>query len=116
MRIGNTDIQITAGRASDWLSLLVFGSKLAAASAILGVIIGFVFRKHLFGQVIVSIVVSIAFFAVLEWRWGEPGEWSWRDPITSAAYLVAPAALFICAPTLFAALLVGRLCIRRKTS
>jgi hypothetical protein len=67
----------------------VFGAKLAAASAILGAIIGFVFRKHLFGQVTVSIVVSTAFFAVLEWHWGDSGEWSWRDPITSAAYLVA---------------------------
>jgi len=104
-----------ADRASDWLHLLAFGCGLAAASAILGAVVGFIFRGRIVAQLIASVIVSIAFFAVLEWRLGGSDEWSWRYPSTSLAYLFVPAVLLIGAPTLFAALLVGRLCMRHKS-
>jgi hypothetical protein len=71
--------------------------------------VGFIFRGRIVAQLIAGVIVSIAFSAVLEWGLWSPDEWSWRYPITSLAYLFAPAVLFIGAPTLLAALLVGRL-------
>ena len=112
---GESVVSIDAGSAQDWLHLLAFGCGLAAASAILGAVVGLIFRGRIVAQIIASVIVSIAFSAVLEWRLGGPGEWSWRYPITSLAYLFAPAVLFIGAPILFAALLVGRLCMRHKS-
>jgi hypothetical protein len=112
---GESAVSVDAGSASEWLHVLIMGAQLAAASVVLGAIIGFLFRGRVLLQVIASVIASVAFFALLEWRFGDPTEWSWHDPITSAAYLVGPAALFIGAPTLFAALLVGHLCMRGKS-
>ena len=113
---GESVVSIDAGSASEWLHVLVMGAELAAVSAVLGAIIGFLLRGRILAQVIASVITSVAFFALLEWRFGDSTEWSWHDPITSAAYLVGPAALFVLAPTFFAALFVGQLCMRRKAS
>jgi len=110
---GESVVSIEAGSASDWLHVLLIGCKLAAASVLLGAIIGFIFRGRQLHQIIASVLVSIAFVILLEWHLGSP-DWSWRFPITSLAYLFGPAAAFIGAPTMLAALFVGHLCARHK--
>ena len=112
---GESVVSVDAGSASQWLHVLVMCALLFAASAVLGTIIGFLFRGRVVLQVIASSIASVAFFALLEWRFGDPTEWSWQDPFTSAAYLVGPAAFLIVAPTVLAAIFVGDLCVRRKS-
>ena len=112
---GESVTSIDAGSASQWLHVIMMCALLAAASAVLGAIIGFLFRGRVLLQVIASSITSVAFFVVLEWRFGDPTEWSWHDPFTSGAYLVGPAAFLIVAPTVLAAIFVGQLCVRRKS-
>jgi hypothetical protein len=79
-----------------------------------GGVIGFVCRGRIPLQLCLSALISIAYFGVLEWRIGSPGEWSWTYPIASAMYLFGPFLILFFAPTFFVSLAVGG-CSREET-
>jgi hypothetical protein len=95
-------------------SSIGFFTALLCISAVTGALIGIVCRGRVIITVVAAIVVSVAFFVFLEWKFGSPEEWSWHDPLTSAAYLVGPFGYLIGAPMVLAALFVGRWCMRSK--
>jgi hypothetical protein len=83
-----------------------------STSAALGAILGLLGRGHQTMEVVAAILVSVGLFALAEWRFGDPVEWSWQHPIASAAYLLAPFALLFLAPAAGTAIFVGRLCAK----
>lgn len=83
-----------------------------STSAALGAVLGLLCRGHQTMAVVLAILVSVGLFALAEWRFGDPGEWSWQHPIASAAYLLAPFVLLFLAPATAIAVFVGRLCAK----
>jgi hypothetical protein len=91
-----------------------FFAAIVCVSAVVGVILGFVFRGRSVVTVVCSVLASLLLFATLEWRFGAPEEWSWQQPIASSAYLFGPFLILVAAPLVGVALLVGRCVMRRK--
>ena len=113
---GESVVSIEAGSATDWLHvLLVFGS-IACACLVAGALIGLLLRRRPHIQIPVGIVVSLVAYALLEWRFAAPGEWSWQHPIASAAYQIGSVALFFVAPTLLGVAIVHHFCSRHAHS
>jgi hypothetical protein len=98
------------------LSSIAFFVGIFCISAVIGALLGIVCRGRVALTVLLSLVVSLLFFASLEWQFGSPEEWSWGDPITSSAYLLGPFAALVAAPTVLAAVFVGRWWLRRKVT
>jgi putative effector of murein hydrolase LrgA (UPF0299 family) len=113
---GESVTWIDAGGAQQSLHLLVVFGSIACAFVIVGALIGVAVRRRPRLHVPIGIVVSILLYAVLEWRFAAPNEWSWHAPIASAAYLIGPMILFFVVPTLLGAALVRRFCFRREQS
>ena len=113
---GDSVTGIDAGTAQQWLHLLVVFGSIACAFVVVGALIGVIFRRRPRLHVPMGIVVSILLYALLEWRFADPNEWSWHAPITSAAYQIGPVVLFFVAPTLLGAAIVRRFCFRREQS
>ena len=78
--------------------------------------IGLVCRGRVRLQLLICVAVSIAYFAILEWKIGSPDEWSWTYPIASAAYLFGPFLLLFFAPMFVVSLAVGSWYSRRAGS
>lgn len=74
----------------------------------MGSLIGIMFRGRRLKQLIIATVASLFYAALIEWKLGDSTEWSWSDPIISVLYLFSPFVIFFLAPTLIAAMLVGR--------
>lgn len=74
---------------------------------LIGILIGLIFRRRTVLQICAALVISIVYFAILEWKIGDPDEWSWKHPIASAMYLVVPFFLLFLAPMVVAALVIG---------
>ena len=96
------------------LNSIAFFVGIFCISTVIGALLGIFCRGRVALTLFLSLVLSLSFFAALEWRFGIPEEWSWRDPITSSAYLVGPFAALVAAPTILAALFVGRWWLRHK--
>ena len=95
------------------LSSIAFFAAVFCVSAVIGAVLGIFCRGRVVDTVALSLLVSLLFFAALEWRFGSPEEWSWQYPLTSSAYLVGPFVALVAAPTVLAALVVGRWWMRR---
>jgi uncharacterized membrane protein YkgB len=83
-------------------------------SVLIGTLLGIVCRGRPKSSIICGIVVSILLFVILEWRFGGPDEWSPSEPFASAAYMIGPFVILVCAPMILVALFVGRWRMRRK--
>jgi hypothetical protein len=94
---------------------VILFASVFCASAVLGAVLGFLCRGRFILTVVLSLIASIVFFAMLEWKLGSPGEWSSEYPIVSSAYLAAPFGVLVLGPTLMAAVFVTRWWMRRKT-
>jgi hypothetical protein len=105
---GDTSVSIEAGTAQEWFQVLVVLGPYACGSAVLGAFIGVICRRRPRLQIPLSIGMSVTLYALLEWRFGHD-EWSWRYPISSAAYQVGPVALVFILPAMLAAIFIGRL-------
>ena len=93
---------------------IVFFAVVFCISGVIGAALGILCRGQLGRTVTLALLVSLFFFAVLEWTFGSPEEWSWQYPITSSAYLVGPFVALVAAPTVLVALVVGRWWQRRQ--
>jgi hypothetical protein len=93
---------------------IAFFAAVFCISGVIGAALGILCRGHIVRTVVFSLLVSLLFFAALEWRFGSPEEWSWQYPIASSAYLVGPFVALVAAPTALAALVVGRWWVRRQ--
>ena len=115
-QLGETTSGFDFGRLSDWLRVLAVFGSIACGLVIIGVLIGILFRRRPRLHVPVSIVVGVLLYALLEWRFAAPSEWSWHNPITSAAYQVGPIILCFIAPTWLGTAIVRRVYARREQS
>jgi hypothetical protein len=113
---GESVVSIEAGSAADWLHVVVVFGSIACACFVIGGLIGLLLRRHPQIQMPIGIVVSLASYAVLEWRFAAPGEWSWQHPIASAAYQIGPVVLFFVAPTLLGVAIIHHFCSRHAHS
>jgi Na+-translocating ferredoxin:NAD+ oxidoreductase RnfD subunit len=113
---GESVTGIDTGTAQQWLHLLVVFGSIACAFVVVGALIGVILRRRSSLQVPIGIVLSILLYALLEWRFADPNEWSCHASITSAAYQIGPVVLFFIAPTLLGAAIVRRFCFRRDQS
>ena len=104
------------GRLSDWLRVLAVFGSIACGLIIVGALIGILFRHRPWLHLPGSIVVGILSYALMEWRFAAPNEWSWHDPITSAAYQVGPMILIFVVPTWLGTAIVRRFYSRREQS
>jgi Na+-translocating ferredoxin:NAD+ oxidoreductase RnfD subunit len=111
---GETVVSVDVGTAQQWLHVLVVFGSIACALIIIGALVGFILRRRPRLQIPIAVVVGVSVYAVLEWRFADPTEWSWHDPITSAAYQIGPVILFFVAPTLLGAAIVRRFYSRRE--
>ncbi len=93
------------GSASEWLHLLVAMSPFIAMSVFLGVIVAIAFRRRRRFEVPITIAASVALYAFVAWLY-YPNEWSWRQPIVSAMYQIAPVVWFFVGPALLGAAIV----------
>lgn len=105
---GESVVSIEAGSASEWLHVIVVFGSVFLAFIVIGALIGFLLRRQPRMQVHVGIFVSLLSYALLEWRFADPTEWSWQHPIASAAYQIGPVALVFVAPTLLGSAIVRR--------
>ena len=112
---GETVTTFEVGTAQQWLHVLVVFGSIACAFIIVGALIGLILRRSPRLQFPIGVVVSILLYALLEWRFAAPNEWSWHDPITSAAYQIGPVLLFFVAPTLLGAAIVRRFSKREQS-
>ena len=113
---GESVTGIDAGSAQEWLRLLIVFGSVAFAFVVLGALIGVILRRRPRLHVPIGVAVSILLYALLEWRFADPTEWSWHAPVTSAAYQIGPVVLFFVAPTLLGAAIVRRFYSRREQS
>jgi hypothetical protein len=83
--------------------------------SLVGALIGLTCRGRVSFQLVICVVVSIAYFAILEWKIGSPDEWSWAYPIVSAAYLFGPFLILFFAPMFVVSCAVGSWLSRKTT-
>lgn len=93
---------------------ILFFAAVFCMSGIIGAALGILCHGHVARTVTLGLLVSLLFFAVLEWTFGTREEWSLQYPITSSAYLVGPFVALVAAPTILVALVVGRWWQRRQ--
>jgi hypothetical protein len=105
---GESVVSIEAGSTSDWLHVIIVFGSIFLAFVVIGALIGFVLRRQPGMHIPVGIFVSLASYALLEWRFADPTEWSGQHPIASAAYQIGPVALVFVAPTLLGSAIVRR--------
>jgi hypothetical protein len=106
---GETVVTVDAGSAQQWLHFIVGMAPFVAVCLALGGLIAVVLRHRPTWASLASIIIPVAFYAVLIWRSADPDVWSWRYPIASALYQIAPAAIFFVAPTLLGSVIVRSL-------
>lgn len=111
--VSGSEFRIVMRSASEYVQALTFASFICAFTA-MGALIGFAFPSRPRLQIVASIVASVALFALLEWRFGGPTEWSWQYPMASLYYLFLPFVVCFATPAVLASLLVGRWCKRRN--
>ena len=87
-----------------------------AAAMLIGAFVGLIFRRRAGLSALVTWGLSVLFFAILEWRLGSAGEWSWQYPFASAAYLFGGYALLLGLPSILTSVLVADWWMRRETS
>jgi hypothetical protein len=91
-----------------------FFVAVVCVSVLIGTLLGVVCRGRPTSSIICCVVASILLFVIFEWRFGSPEEWSPQEPFASAAYMIGPFVILICAPMILAALFIGRWWMRRK--
>ena len=115
-KLAETVTTIYVGTGQQWLHVLVYFGSIACTSVVVGALIGLILRRSPRLQFPIGALVSILFYAVLEWRFAAPNEWSWHDPIASVAYQIGPVLVFFVAPTLLGAAIVRCFYSRREQS
>jgi hypothetical protein len=96
-KAGETVTSWDFGSASEWLHLLTGMAPYMGFSLLLGAVIAVAVR-HQRSRVAATIIASVALYAFFAWWYYDPNEWSWRQPIVSALYQVAPVVWFFVAP------------------
>jgi Na+-translocating ferredoxin:NAD+ oxidoreductase RnfD subunit len=105
---GETVVSVDVGTAQQWLHMLVAFGSIACALVVVGALVGLILRRRPRLQIPIAVVVGTLVYALLEWRFSDFTEWSWHDPIASAAYQIGPVMLFFVASTLLGVAFVRR--------
>ena len=113
---GETVVTVDAGSVQQWLHFIVGMAPFVGICLASGGVIGMVLRHRHSWIWPASIIVAGTFYSLLIWHSADPDVWSWRYPIASASYQIAPAAIFFIAPTLVGAVIVRWLFSRHAKS